>query len=226
MLDLTWIKDKRLIEQTGESSWTIKPIDHIGIDDALGFIQRVNKMENLHCADKTASLSRYSRIGLTITPAYLSLRGSNKGKRRRVHPLGLIQYLTAAILINGNMFTGSGSLVECAKARESDVFYGSLCLYVNELENLRAVLSLDNRDKLNITKIFDSDLVQRLPQFTMETDIPMFGKLRDIYIDKCIRPIYTDTTDVYTAFWEMMYYRTFAGCLDRYMRDVLALAGG
>lgn len=226
MLDLTWIKDKQLIERADGNSLWITPIDHIGIDDALGFIQRVNIMENLHCADKTASLSRYSRIGLTITPAYLSLRGSNKGKRRRVHPFGLIQYLTAAILINGNMFTDSGSLVECAKARESDVLYGSLCLYVNELDNLRAVLPLDNRDKLNITKIFDNDLVQRLPQFTMETDIPMFEKLRSIYVDKCIRPNYTDATDVYTAFWEMMYYRTFVGCFNRYMPEALRLAGG
>ena len=226
MLDLTWIKDKQLIQQTGEKRWSIIPIDNIGIDDAIEYIKRINKTDGLHFADKTASLSRYSRIGLTITPVYLNFRGSNSNRRRRIHPFGLIQYFTASLLIGGNTFSESGKIIECAKAKESDVFYGSLCLYVNELDNLRSVLPLDDRDKLNISKIFDDDLVKRLPNFTTETEIPMFEKLRKIYVDKCIRPNYAVATDVYTAFWEMIYYRTFSGCFDRYMHDVLALAGG
>ena len=226
MLDLFWIKDKRLIEQTGENSWRIKSIDHIGIDDAIEFIQRVNKMDGLRFADKTASLSRYSRIGLTITPAYLNLRGSNQAKRRRVHPLGLIQYFTASLLIGGNTFSESGTIIECAKAKETDVFYGSLCLYVKELKNLRSVMPMDNKDTLNISKIFDDKLLQQLPQFTMQTEIPMFKKLQSIFIEKYIRPDYAEATSVYTAFWEMMYYRTFDNCFDRYMPEILRLAEG
>lgn len=226
MLDLTWIKDKHLIQQTGENSRRTIPVDNMGIDDALQFIKSINASDNLHIADKTASLSRYSRIGLTITPAYLSSRGSNTGRRRRVHPLGLIQYITASMLISGNTFSLSGDFMECAKARESDVFYGALCLYINELDNLRAVLPLDYHDTLNIKKVFDNDIVQQLPSFNMETDTSAFEKLRSIYTEMYIRPIYQDETGTYTDFWEMMYYRTFCGCFNRYMKQVLWLACG
>lgn len=226
MLDLTWIKDKRLIEQTGESSWRITPIDHIGIDDAIEFIQWVNRNDNLHFADKAASLSRYSRIGLTISPAYLNLRGSNQAKRRRVHPFGLIQYLTASLLIGGNTFSASGTVIECAKAKEADVFYGSLCLYIKELDNLREVLPMDNHDKLNLSKIFGSEDSELFQQFSMATETALFKKLRIVYAEKYIRPNYGDATDIYAEFWDMMYYKTFTFCFNRYMRDVLALAGG
>ena len=229
MLDLTWIKDKRLIEQTGENSWRITPIDNISIDDAIEFIQRVNKRDNMHFADKTASLSRYSRIGLTITPAYLNLRGSNRAKRRRIHPFGLIQYFTASLLIGGNTFSESGIIIECSKAKETDVFYGSLCLYIKELDNLRAVLPMDDRDTLNLSKVYGSAMYKlpvKLPQFNMAMDIVFFENLRTLFIGKYIRPDYADDTDAYTAFWDRMYYRTFVGCFDRYMPELLALAGG
>ncbi len=226
MLDLTWIKDKRLIEQTGKSSWRIIPVDNIGIDDAITFIQTVNKADNMHFADKTASLSRYSRIGLTITPAYLNLRGSNSSRRRRIHPFGLIQYFTASLLIGGNTFSESGSIIECAKAKETDVFYGSLCLYIKELKNLRTVLPMDDRDKLNLSKVFDGALIVLFPQISMATDIVAFEELRTVYTKKYIISAYADAATAYTAFWEMMYYRTFVGCFNRYMPDVLALAGG
>ena len=110
----------------------LRAFDNIGIDDAISYIQEINKADGLHFADKTDSLSRYSRIGLTITPAYLNLRGSNSSRRRRIHPFGLIQYFTASLLIGGNTFSESGKIIECAKAKEMDVFYGSLCLYIKE----------------------------------------------------------------------------------------------
>ena len=73
----------------------VNSVDNMGIDDAIddaiGFIQKVNAADGLNIADKTASFSRYSRIGLTIAPAYLKSRGNNQAKRRRVHPFGLIQ---------------------------------------------------------------------------------------------------------------------------------------
>lgn len=226
MLDLTWIKDKHLIQQTGEGSWRITSIDNIGIDDAISYIKEINKADGLHFADKTASLSRYSRIGLTITPAYLNLRGSNSSRRRRIHPFGLIQYFTASLLIGGNTFSESGKIIECAKAKEMDVFYGSLCLYIKELDKLREVLPMDDRDKLNLSKIFGSEDSELFQQFSMATETALFKKLRIVYAEKYIIPNYADATDAYAEFWEMMYYRTFVGCFNRYMRDVLALAGG
>ena len=226
MLDLAWIKDKRLIEQTDENSWRNTPIDHIGIDNAIEFIQRTNKKDDLHFADKTASLSRYSRIGLTITPAYLNLRGSNSSRRRRIHPLGLIQYFTASLLIGGNTFSESGNIIECAKAKEDDVFYGSICFYIKELKNLREVLPMDDRDKLNLSKVFGGELEVLFPQLTMATETALFEKLRTVHIEKHIRPDYAGATGTYTAFWEMMYYRTFCGCFNRYMPEVLQLALG
>ena len=226
MLDLTWIKDKQLIQQTGEKSWRIVPIDNIGIDNAIEYIKWINKTDGLHLADKTASLSRYSRIGLTITPAYLNLRGSNSNRRRRIHPFGLIQYFTAALLIGGSTFSESGEFIECAKAKETDVFYGSLCFYVKELDNLRKVLPMDCRDKLNLSKICNGELDSIFPQLSMEMKTTLFEKLKSVYVNNYIRPDYADSTDIYTEFWEMMYYNTFVGCFNRYMRDVLALAGG
>ena len=226
MLDLTWIANKQLITPTGKNSWTFRPVDNIGIEDAIRFIQKVNLSDGMHMADKTASLSRYSRLGLTITPAYLDVRGSNTGRRRRIHPLGLIQYITASMMINGLTFSTAGGFVECAKAREADVFYGSLCFYIKELDNLRKVLPMDQRDTLNITKIFDKDILGKLPQFSMATDIAAFEKLRAIYIDTHVRPVYQDDTDSYTSFWEMMYYRTISGCFSRYMDRVLYMACG
>ncbi len=226
MLDLTLIKDKQLILPIRENNWRITPVDNIGIEDALQFITIINASDNMHLADKSSSFARYSRNGLAITPAYLEMRGNNKAKRRRVHPLGLIQYITASMLINGSTFSLAGDFKECAKARESDVFYGSLCFYIKELVNLRAVLPMDHRDTLNLTKIFDNDVVKKLPTFSMATDIADFEKLRSIYIDKHVRPVYQNETDIYTAFWEMMYYRTFSGCFNRYMGQVLYMACG
>ncbi len=226
MLDLAWIKDKHLIEQINKNRWRSTPVDEIGIDDAIKFIQTVKKADNMHFAENTASLSRYSRIGLTITPAYLYLRGNNSSRRRRVHPLGLIQYIAASMMISGNTFSLTGDFIQCAKARESDVFYGSLCLYIKELRKLREVIPMDFRDTLNISKIFDAETVKKLPAFTLETDITDFQKLRSIYIDKQIQPIYQDDTNAYTAFWDMMYYRTFCGCFNRYMKQVLFMACG
>ena len=226
MLDLTWIKNKHLVEQIGENRWRSVVIDKLGIDDAIEYIKMINKTDGLHFADKTASLSRYSRIGLTITPAYLSLRGGNTGKRRRVHPFGLIQYFTASLLIAGNTFSESGKIIECAKAKEADVFYGSLCLYIKELDNLREVLPMDSRDKLNLSKVFGSEEAELFQQFSMATETALFKKLRIVYAEKYIRPNYGDATDIYADFWDMMYYKTFTFCFNRYMRDVLALAGG
>ena len=226
MLDLTWIKDKHLIEQTGENSWRITPIDNIGIDDAIRFIQRINEMDGLHFADKTASLSRYSRIGFTITPAYLNLRGSNSSRRRRIHPFGLIQYFAASLLIGGNTFSETGNVIECAKAKETDVFYGSLCFYIKELDNLREVLPMDERDKLNLSKVFGGKLEVLFPKLNMATEIGLFKKLRSVHVEKHIRPDYAGATETYAAFWEMMYYRTFCGCFNRYMPEMLQLALG
>ena len=86
----------------------------MGIDDAIGFIQKVNAADGLNIADKTASFSRYSRIGLTIKPTYLKSRGNNQAKRRRVHPLGIIQYIAASLLIAGISFTEKGLLYQRA----------------------------------------------------------------------------------------------------------------
>ncbi len=224
MLNLDSVKEKQLIIPIGENRQRFVPIDKIGIEDALQFIKLINASDNMHIADKTSSFARYSRIGLTITPAYLSMRGSNKAKRRRVHPLGLIQYITASMMISGNTFSLTGDFIQCAKARESDVFYGSLCLYIKELVNLRTVLPMDHRDTLNISKIFDADTVRELPAFSLATDITDFQKLRSIYSDKQVRPIYQDDTNAYTAFWDMMYYRTFCGCFNRYMDQVISMA--
>lgn len=226
MLDLTWIKDKHLIQQTGKGNRRITPIDNIGIDDAVSYIKRINKADGLHFADKTASLSRYSRIGLTITPAYLNLRGSNSSRRRRIHPFGLIQYFTASLLIGGNTFSEFGNIIECAKAKETDVFYGSLCLYIKELDKLREVLPMDDRDKLNLSKICGGKLDALFPQLSMATEIALFERLKSEYVNDYIRPDYADAADTYAEFWEMMYYRTFVGCFNRYMHDVMALAGG
>ena len=226
MLNLTWIENKQLITPTKENGRTVTPVDNIGIEDAIRFIKDVNLSDHMHIADKTASLSRYSRLGLTITPAYLDVRGSNTGRRRRIHPLGLIQYIAASMMINGLTFSAAGDFMACAKAREADVFYGSLCFYINELDNLRTVLPMDQRDTLNITKIFDKDILGKLPQFSMATDIAAFEKLRAIYIDTHVRPVYQDDTDSYTTFWEMMYYRTISGCFNRYMDRVLYMACG
>ena len=226
MLDLTWIKDKHLVQQTGENSRRIIPIDNIGIDDAIAYIKKVNKTDGMHFADKTPSLSRYSRIGLTIAPAFLNLRGSNTGRRRRVHPFGLIQYFTASLLIGGNTFSESGNIIECTKAKESDVFYGSLCLYIKELDNLREVMPMDGRDKLKLSRVFGSGEAELFPQFSMATETALFEKLRSVYVNNYIRSDYADASDTYVEFWEMMYYRTFVGCFNRYMHEVLALAGG
>ena len=226
MLDLTWIKGKQLIEHAGEDSDRITTIDHIGIDDAMKFIQRVNKKDHLHVAAKTPSFSRYSRIGLTITPVYLNLRGSNTAKRRRVHPFGLIQYLTASLLIGGNTFSESGTVIECAKAKELDVFYGSLCLYAKELDNLRAVLPMDERDKLNLSKVLSGELKAIFPECSMAADAMQFEKMRLACVEKYIQRDFGDAADTYAKFWAMMYYRTFVGCFDRYMPDLLALAIG
>ena len=189
MLDLTWIKDKRLVERNGGTGWRITPIDHMGIDDAIGFIQTVNDADGLNIADKTASFSRYSRIGLIVTPSYLKSRGNNKAKRRRVHPLGLIQYIVASLLIAGD-------------------------------------LPMDERDTLNLSKVFDETTLKEFPQITMATPIPLFEKLQATYVNRYITPAYGSDTKAYTAFWEMMYYRTFVGCFNRYMPEVLQLAGG
>ena len=227
MLDLTWLKEKQLVAPIKENQWRITPVDNIGIEDALQFIKSINATDNMHIADKTSSFARYSRLGLTITPAYLSTRASIKAKRRRVHPLGLIQYIAASMLISGSTFSLTGHFMECAKARESDIFYGTLCFYIKELEYLRAVLPMDQRDTLNLTKIFDKNtIMKKLPPFNMATDIADFEYLRSIYVDKQVRPIYQNDTDTYTAFWEMMYYRTFCGCFNRYMPEVLQLALG
>ena len=226
MLDLTQIKEKQLIVPIEENHWRITPVDNIGIEDALQFINLINAADNMHIADKTSSFSRYSLLGLTITPAYLSTRASTKAKRRRVHPLGLIQYITASMLISGNTFSLTGDFMACTKAREADVFYGALCFYIKELDNLRKVLPMDQRDTLNITKIFDKDILGKLPQFSMATDIESFEKLRAVYIDTHVRPLYQDDTDSYTSFWEMMYYRTISGCFSRYMDRVLYMACG
>lgn len=226
MLDLTRIKEKQLIVPIEENHWRITPVDNIGIEDALQFINLINAADNMHIADKTSSFARYSRLGLTITPAYLSTRASTNAKRRRVHPLGLIQYIAASMLISGKTFSLAGDFVECAKAREADVFYGALCFYIKELDNLRTVLPMDHRDTLNITKIFDKDILEKLPSFSMATEITAFEKLRVVYIDTHVRPLYQDDTDSYTAFWEMMYYRTVCGCFNRYMDRVLYMACG
>lgn len=204
----------------------VNSVDNMGIDDAIGFIQKVNAADGLNIADKTASFSRYSRIGLTIKPTYLKSRGNNQAKRRRVHPLGIIQYIAASLLIAGISFTEKGTFIECAKAKEADVFYGELCFYIKELDNLRAVLPMDERDTLNLTKVFDETTLKEFPQFTMATPIPLFEKLQATYVDRYITPTYGSDTKAYTAFWEMMYYRAFVGCFNRYMPEVLQLAGG
>ena len=204
----------------------VNSVDNMGIDDAIGFIQKVNAADGLNIADKTASFSRYSRIGLTIAPAYLKSRGNNQAKRRRVHPFGLIQYITASLLIAGNIFADDGSIIECAKAKEADVFYGELSFYIKELDGLRAVLPMDERDTLNLSKVFDETTLKEFPQFTMATPIPLFEKLQATYVDRYITPTYGSDTKAYTAFWEMMYYRTIVGCFNRYMPEVLQLAGG
>ena len=204
----------------------VNSVDNMGIDDAIGFIQKVNAADGLNIADKTASFSRYSRIGLTIAPAYLKSRGNNQAKRRRVHPFGLIQYITASLLIAGNIFADDGSIIECAKAKEADVFYGELSFYIKELDGLRAVLPMDERDTLNLSKVFDETTLKEFPQFTMATPVPLFDKLQATYVDRYIRPVYGADTKAYTAFWEMMYYRTFTGCFNRYMPKVLKLAEG
>ena len=204
----------------------VNSVDNMGIDDAIGFIQKVNAADGLNIADKTASFSRYSRIGLTIAPAYLKSRGNNQAKRRRVHPFGLIQYITASLLIAGNIFADDGSIIECAKAKEADVFYGELSFYIKELDGLRAVLPMDERDTLNLSKVFDETTLKEFPQFTMATPIPLFEKLQATYVNRYITPAYGSDTKAYTAFWEMMYYRTFTGCFNRYMPKVLKLAEG
>ena len=204
----------------------VNSVDNMGIDDAIMFIKMINDAEGMHIADKTASFSRYSRIGLTITPAYLKSRGNNKAKRRRVHPFGLIQYTAASLLIGGVSFTEKGDFIDCAKAKEADVFYGTLSFYLKKLEHLRTVLPMDERDTLNLSKIFDSKTLKDFPQFTMATPIPLFEQLQAVYIEKHIRPVYGDDTDIYTEFWKMMYYRTFVGCFNRYMPEVLQLAEG
>ena len=204
----------------------VNSVDNMGIDDAIGFIQKVNAADGLNIADKTASFSRYSRIGLTIAPAYLKSRGNNQAKRRRVHPFGLIQYITASLLIAGNIFADDGSIIECAKAKEADVFYGELSFDIKELDGLRAVLPMDERDTLNLSKVFDETTLKEFPQFTMATPIPLFEKLQATYVNRYITPAYGSDTKAYTAFWEMMYYRTFTGCFNRYMPKVLKLAEG
>ena len=204
----------------------VASVDNIGIDDAIVFIQKVNAADGLNIADKTASLSRYSRIGLSVTPAYLKSRVNNKAKRRRVHPFGLIQYIAASLLIAGNIFDDNVCIIECAKAKEADVFYGELSFYIKELDNLRAVLLMDERDTLNLTKVFDETTLKEFPQFTMATPIPLFEKLQATYVEKYIRPAYGSDTKAYTAFWEMMYYRTFVRCFNRYMPELLQLAKG
>ena len=204
----------------------VNSVDNMGIDDAIGFIQKVNAADGLNIADKTASFSRYSRIGLTIAPAYLKSRGNNQAKRRRVHPFGLIQYITASLLIAGNIFADDGSIIECAKAKEADVFYGELSFYIKELDGLRAVLPMDERDTLNLSKVFDETTLKEFPQFTMATPIPLFEKLQATYVNRYITPTYGSDTKAYTAFWEMMDYRTIVGCFNRYMPEVLQLAGG
>ena len=204
----------------------VASVDNIGIDDAIRFIKKINDAEGTHIADKTASFSRYSRIGLTIAPAYLKSRGNNQAKRRRVHPFGLIQYITASLLIAGNIFADDGSIIECAKAKEADVFYGELSFYIKELDGLRAVLPMDERDTLNLSKVFDETTLKEFPQFTMATPIPLFEKLQATYVNRYITPTYGSDTKAYTAFWEMMYYRTFTGCFNRYMPKVLKLAEG
>ena len=204
----------------------VNSVDNMGIDDAIGFIQKVNAADGLNIADKTASFSRYSRIGLTITPAYLKSRGNNQAKRRRVHPLGIIQYIAASLLIAGISFTEKGTFIECAKAKEADVFYGELSFYIKELDGLRAVLPMDERDTLNLSKVFDETTLKEFPQFTMATPIPLFEKLQATYVNRYITPAYGSDTKAYTAFWEMMYYRAFVGCFNRYMPEVLQLAGG
>ena len=204
----------------------VNSVDNMGIDDAIGFIQKVNAADGLNIADKTASFSRYSRIGLTIAPAYLKSRGNNQAKRRRVHPLGIIQYIAASLLIAGISFTEKGTFIECAKAKEADVFYGELCFYIKELDGLRAVLPMDERDTLNLSKVFDETTLKEFPQFTMATPIPLFEKLQATYVNRYITPTYGSDTKAYTAFWEMMYYRTIVGCFNRYMPEVLQLAGG
>ena len=224
MLDLARIKNLNLITQTSPTTWQYTPVDKMGIDDALEFIKQINRSDHLHIADKTASLSRYSRIGLTITPTYVSIRGNNQNRRRSIHPFGLIQYITASILIAGNTFNSDGALINCAKARDTDVFYGSLCFYIKELDNLRTVLPMGQRDTLNISKLLDGKTVQQLPQFNMGTEIASFEKLREVYIKERIWPDYQQDVEAYTLFWEMMYYRTFAGCFTRYMPMVLDAA--
>ena len=204
----------------------VNSVDNMGIDDAISFIKKINDAEGTHIADKTASFSRYSRIGLTIAPAYLKSRGNNQAKRRRVHPLGIIQYIAASLLIAGNIFDDNGCIIECAKAKETDVFYGELCFYIKELDGLRAVLPMDERDTLNLSKVFDETTLKEFPQITMATPIPLFEKLQATYVDRYITPTYGSDTKAYTAFWEMMYYRTFVGCFNRYMPEVLQLAGG
>ncbi len=204
----------------------VNSVDNMGIDDAIRFIKKINDAGGTHIADKTASFSRYSRIGLTITPAYLKSRGNNQAKRRRVHPLGIIQYIAASLLIAGNMFADDGSIIECAKAKEADVFYGELSFYIKELDGLRAVLPMDERDTLNLSKVFDETTLKEFPQITMATPIPLFEKLQATYVNRYITPAYGSDTKAYTAFWEMMYYRAFVGCFNRYMPEVLQLAGG
>ena len=110
MLDLTWLKEKQLVVPIEENHWRITPVDNIGIEDALQFIKLINASDKMHIADKTSSFARYSRLGLTVTPAYLSTRASTSAKRRRVHPLGLIQYITASMLISGNTFPWPATL--------------------------------------------------------------------------------------------------------------------
>ena len=99
-------------------------------------------------------------------------------------------------------------------------------LYIKELDKLREVLPMDDRDKLNLSKIFGGEDSELFQQFSMATETALFKKLRIVYAEKYIRPNYGDATDIYAEFWDMMYYKTFTFCFNRYMRDVLALAGG
>lgn len=226
MLNLDWLKKKNYIHIDEKGHRITVPLDNLGIDDAVAFIKRINRMDNQSFPDKPNSLARYSRYGLAITPAYLALRGNNKSKRRRVHPLGMIQYLTTSLLLNGNMISETGSPVSCAKAREADVFYGEICFFVKELNDLRTVLPMDYRDTLNISKIFDSRVLKMLPDFTMNTEISWFEKLHDVYTEEYIKPVYGVDSDKYAAYWAMMYYRAFASCFSRYMPEVLCLSEG
>lgn len=224
MFDLDWIREKQLCRKVENGVQSTIVLDNLGIERTIAFIQKINHTDNMSFPDKPNSLARYSRYGLAITPTYLTSRGNNRAQRRRVHPLGVIQYMTTSLLLNGSTFSSLGTCVRCAKAEEADVFYGELCFYVKELENLRTVLPMDKHDTLNLSKVFDDKTLKEFPQFTMATDITLFEKLQATYVDKYIRPVYGGDTDPYTAFWKMMYYRTFVSCFNRYMPELLWLA--